>query len=86
MWCYNWYNSCRGLAESEVDNFPLGAAQNSELCRLVHDNTNPVWAQPGSKLSISGEGPNRPFLSCLRDTPGLDGGWYLVSVANKEFF
>ena len=64
----------------------MGAAQNSELCMLVHDNMNPVWAQHGYKLSIAGEGPNRPFLSSLRDTPGLDGGWYLVSVANKDFF
>ena len=49
-------------------------------------NTNPVWAQHGCKLSIAGEGPNRPFLSSLRDKPGLDGGWYLVSVTSKELF
>ena len=35
----------------------LGAAQNSELCMLPHDNTNQVWAQHGCKLSIAGEGP-----------------------------
>jgi hypothetical protein len=64
----------------------MGAAQNSELCILVLDNTNPVWAQHGCKLSIAGEGPNRPFLSSLRDKPGLDGGWYLVSIMSKKIF
>jgi hypothetical protein len=33
----------RDLAESEVDNPPLGAAQDSELCILVRDNMNSVW-------------------------------------------
>ena len=86
MWCSTWVNSCRGLTESEVDNSPTGAAQNSELCMLVRDNMNPVWAQHGYKLSIVGEGPYRPFLSSLRDKPDLDGGWHLVSVASEELF
>lgn len=34
----------KGLTESEVDNSPLGAAQDSELCMLVPDNMNSVWA------------------------------------------
>jgi hypothetical protein len=46
------------LSESEVDNSPTGAEQNSELCMLVGDNMNPVWAQHGCKLSVAGEGPN----------------------------
>jgi hypothetical protein len=32
----------RGLVESEVDGSPLGAAQTSELCILVHDKMNSV--------------------------------------------
>ena len=34
----------------------------------------------------AGEGPAWPFLSSLRDTPGLDGGWYLVPVTTKNIF
>ena len=34
----------RGLAESEVDNSPLGATQDSDLCILVCDKMNSVWA------------------------------------------
>ena len=37
-------------------------------------------------LSTAGEGPTWPFLSSLRDTPGLDGGWYLVPVTTKSIF
>ena len=62
----------------------LHRTQNSACWFVI--NMNPVWAQHGCKLSIAGEGPNRPFLSSLRDKPGLDGGWYLVSITSKEFF
>ena len=32
------------------------------------------------------EGPAWPFLGSLWDTPGLDGGWYLVPVTTKNIF
>ena len=38
------------------------------------------------RLSTAGEGPIRPFLTSLRDTPGLQGDWYLVPVTTKESF
>ena len=40
----------------------------------------------GTKQSSAGECPTWPFLSSLRDTPGLDGGWYLVPVTTKNIF
>jgi hypothetical protein len=40
----------------------------------------------GAGLRVAGEGPTKPFLSFLRDTPGLHGGCYLVSATTKEFF
>ena len=49
--------SCLGLAKSEVDNSPLGAAQYSELCILVCDCTNSVWAPLGAEILTAREGP-----------------------------
>ena len=41
-----------------------------------------TWVQ---KFTV-GEGPAWPFLGSLWDTPGLDGGWYLVPVTTKNIF
>jgi hypothetical protein len=34
----------RGLAEPRFDDSPLGTASDSDLCILVLDKMNPVWA------------------------------------------
>ena len=47
----------RGLAEPEVDNSLSGTAYDSDLCILVFDNMNPLWASAWvARLSIAGEG------------------------------
>ena len=45
-------------------------------------STGTAWVQ---KFTL-GEGPAWPFLGSLWDTPGLDGGWYLVPVTTKNIF
>ena len=86
LWCYNWHNSYRGLTESEVDNSPTRAAQNSELCMLVRNkyesSMGPAWVQTkycrGRSIQTISE-----FLE--RQTR-LGRGWYLISVTINNFF
>ena len=42
--------------------------------------------QHGCRKYTAGEGPTWPFLSSLKDTADLDGGWYLVPVTTKSIF
>jgi hypothetical protein len=47
--------SCLGLAKSEVDNSPLGAAQYSELCILIRDHTNTAQVLLGCRNLMQGK-------------------------------
>jgi hypothetical protein len=82
-WCY-WHNSCLGLAKSEVDNSPLGAAQYSELCILVRDHMNTVWVLLGAENYCRGRSSLTSSEFPVRYTR-FYGGWYLFTAKKQKY-